>query len=108
MPDLHRASTEWGWILSSLGYETYQAWSHAISWLKGSTYIVLEESPDLSGRHHHRTAPGLNHLVFKAGGRLRVDELAENSADHGWAPLFQEQYPHAGAPPTSSTQTAPK
>ncbi|UZX04787.1 glyoxalase [Arthrobacter sp. CDRTa11] len=98
VPDLKRASAEWGWILSTLGYERYQTWSHGISWLRGSTYIVLEESPDLSGRHHQRTAPGLNHLAFKAGGRTRVDALAEESVKHGWTPLFPEKYPHAGGP----------
>ncbi|MHA7291681.1 VOC family protein [Arthrobacter sp. MDT3-24] len=98
VPDLQRATAEWGWILSTLGYETYQTWPHGISWLRGSTYIVLEESPDLSGRHHYRTAPGLNHLAFHAGSRLRVDALAGDSAEYGWAPLFPEKYPHAGGP----------
>ncbi|WP_256468618.1 VOC family protein [Pseudarthrobacter sp. SSS035] len=98
VPDLQRATSEWGWILSTLGYKTYQTWPHGISWMRGSTYIVLEESPDLSGRHHHRTAPGLNHLAFNAGSRLRVDALAVDSAEYGWAPLFPEKYPHAGGP----------
>jgi hypothetical protein len=96
VPELNRATTEWGWILSTLGYVTYQSWPHGISWLKGSTYIVLEESPDLSGRLHRRTAPGLNHLAFIVGSRIRVDELARDSAEHGWTPLFTENYPHAG------------
>lgn len=96
VPDLKRATTEWGWILSTLGYATYQTWPHGISWLKGSTYIVLEESPDLSGRHHQRTAPGLNHLAFIVGSRLRVDALASDGAEYGWTPLFREKYPYAG------------
>lgn len=71
---------------------------HGMSWLRGSTYIVVEESPELSGRHHHRTAPGLNHLAFKAGSRLRVDFLAGEGAQYGWTSLFPEKYPYAGGP----------
>ncbi len=98
VPNLKRATVEWGWILSTLGYEAYQTWPHGISWQRGSTYIVLEESPDLRGRHHQRTAPGLNHLAFKAGNRQRVDTLASESAQHGWTSLFPGEYPHAGGP----------
>lgn len=98
VPDLKRATTEWGWILSALGYATYQTWPHGFSWLKGSTYIVLEESPDLSGGHHQRTAPGLNHLAFTVASRLRVDALVRDSAGYGWTSLFPEKYPHAGGP----------
>jgi catechol 2,3-dioxygenase-like lactoylglutathione lyase family enzyme len=96
VPDLKRATTEWGWILSSLGYTTYQNWPEGISWRKGSTYIVLEESPDLTGRHHQRTMPGLNHLAFTVRSRARVDALAREGPEHGWKPLFTEKYPHAG------------
>ncbi|MBT2550096.1 MULTISPECIES: VOC family protein [Arthrobacter] len=98
VPDLKRATTEWGWILSTLGYATYQSWPHGISWLKSSTYIVLEESPDLSGRQHQRTAPGLNHPAFVVRSRLRVDALAGQSAEYGWTQLSPEKYPHAGGP----------
>ncbi|WP_104060138.1 VOC family protein [Arthrobacter sp. 4R501] len=96
VPDLTRATIEWGWILSTLGYATHQTWPHGFSWLKGSTYIVLEESPDLSGRHHQRTAPGLNHLAFIVASRLRVDTLANAGAEYGWTQLFREKYPYAG------------
>jgi hypothetical protein len=98
VPNLKRAKDGWGWILSSLGYEPYQTWIQGISWRRGSTYIVLEESPDLIGREHQRTAPGLNHLAFTAGARERVDALAEESAHHGWSPLFADIYPNAGGP----------
>ena len=69
-----------------------------ISWLKGATYIVVEESPDLTSRNHQRTAAGLNHLAFRAGNRQRVDTLVEESAQHGWRALFLDKYPHAGGP----------
>ena len=98
VPNLKRAKDEWGWILSRLGYEKYQNWSSGISWRRGPTYIVVEESPDLSSREHQRTAPGLNHLAFKAGSREGVDALAGESAHHGWSPLFLDKYPNAGGP----------
>jgi hypothetical protein len=98
VPNLNRAKNEWGWILSNLGYENYQNWGSGISWRLGPTYIVVEESPDLSSREHQRTAPGLNHLAFKAGSRESVDALAGESGHHGWSPLFVDAYPNAGGP----------
>lgn len=98
VPNLNRAKDEWGWILSRLGYENYQDWSNGISWRRGPTYIVVEESPDLSSREHQRTAPGLNHLAFRAGRREDVDALAGESAHHGWSQLFADKYPNAGGP----------
>ena len=98
VPSFKRAKDEWGWILSRLGYENYQNWSNGISWRRGPTYIVVEESPDLSSREHQRTAPGLNHLAFKAGSREQVDALAGESARHGWSQLFADKYPNAGGP----------
>ncbi|MEV7134813.1 VOC family protein [Arthrobacter sp. NPDC093128] len=96
VPDFERARDEWGWILSSLAYETYQTWTNGISWRRGGLYIVVEESPDLSRREHQRTSAGLNHLAFKAGNRQRVDTLARESSHHGWSQLFADKYPHAG------------
>lgn len=98
VPDFKRAKDEWGWILSSLGYATYQTWTNGISWRRGGLYIVVEESPDLSSREHQRTSAGLNHLAFKAGNRVRVDALARESSHHGWSQLFPDKYPHAGGP----------
>jgi hypothetical protein len=98
VPNLKRAKDEWGWVLSCLGYENYQNWSNGINWRRGPTYIVVEESPDLSSREHQRTAPGLNHLAFKAGSREHVDALAGEGAHHGWSQLFADKYPNAGGP----------
>lgn len=98
VPDFKRAKDEWGWILSSLGYETYQNWTNGISWRRGGLYIVVEESPDLSSREHQRTSAGLNHLALKAGNRQRVDALARECSHHGWKQLFANKYPHAGGP----------
>lgn len=96
VPNLERAEVEWGWLLSSLGYRAYQKWTHGVSWTRGPTYIVFEESPDLGSPDHLRTAPGLNHLAFHAGNRNRVDELGVEAAENGWTALFPEKYPHAG------------
>ncbi|WP_346960793.1 VOC family protein [uncultured Arthrobacter sp.] len=98
VPDLGRATDHWGWLLARLGYEQYQDWPGGRSWRRGPTYIVVEESPDLSGRNHHRTAPGLNHLAFRAGTPVHVDALAADAPAHGWTGLFPEEYPHAGGP----------
>jgi catechol 2,3-dioxygenase-like lactoylglutathione lyase family enzyme len=98
VPDLQRANDEWGWLLSRLGYETYQTWNRGISWRLGPTYIVVEESPDLSGFEHQRTAPGMNHLAFHAGSHQDVDSLARECTTHGWSQLFADKYPNAGGP----------
>lgn len=98
VPELGRAKDQWGWLLARLGYEQYQDWPRGRSWRRGPTYIVVEESPDLSGRTHRRTAPGLNHLAFHAGTRQQVDAMAGDAPAHGWTELFPEKYPHAGGP----------
>lgn len=96
--ELARAKDQWGWLLTGLGYEQYQDWPQGRSWRRGPTYIVVEESPDLSSRTHRRTAPGLNHLAFHAGTRTQVDTMAATAPAHGWTELFPEKYPHAGGP----------
>ncbi|PVZ61086.1 VOC family protein [Arthrobacter sp. H-02-3] len=98
VPDLERARDQWGWLLGRLGYEAYQDWAHGRSWRRGSTYIVVEQSPALNGDVHDRTAPGLNHLAFSAGTREQVDAMAAEGLNLGWAELFPDKYPHAGGP----------
>lgn len=48
VPDFARAADEWGWLLSNLGYRQLQNWPQGCSWKLGATYLVVEESPDLS------------------------------------------------------------
>lgn len=38
----------------------------------------------------------MNHLAFKGGAVEQVDAIMADAADHGWRPLYQERYPHAG------------
>jgi catechol 2,3-dioxygenase-like lactoylglutathione lyase family enzyme len=98
VPDLARAAAAWGWLLGELGYAVFQDWPQGRSWKLGATYIVVEQSPAMTGTDHDRTCPGLNHLAFHAGDRARVDALSEAAAEHAWTPLFADRYPHAGGP----------
>ncbi|MFM9447330.1 VOC family protein [Streptomyces acidiscabies] len=98
VPDLSRATEEWGWLLGRLGWQPYQEWERGRSWRSGPTYLVVEESPALTGRRHDRLRPGLNHLAFHAGSQSDVDALTANASAHGWQPLFADRYPHAGGP----------
>lgn len=43
VPDLPRATREWGWLLGRLGYDPYQEWDHGRSWRLGATYLVVEQ-----------------------------------------------------------------
>jgi catechol 2,3-dioxygenase-like lactoylglutathione lyase family enzyme len=96
VPDLPRATREWGWLLGRLGYGPY--WEQGRSWRLGATYLVVEQSPALRGTEHDRMRPGLNHLAFHAGTVAGVDALVHEAPAHGWSPLFADRYPHAGGP----------
>ncbi|MET3811057.1 VOC family protein [Arthrobacter sp. UYEF3] len=98
VPNLARAQYEWGWLLGGLNYALDRNWVNGTSWRNGGTYIVVEESPDMSSGEHVRTAAGVNHLAFSSGTQQRVDRLAAEGAHHGWTQLFPERYPHAGGP----------
>ncbi|QLQ40169.1 VOC family protein [Micromonospora robiginosa] len=98
VPDLAAARRSWGWLLGELGWTPYQDWPAGVSWRHGPTYLVLEESPALTGRTHDRRAPGLNHLAFHAGPPAAVDRLTAVAPGHGWALLFPDRHPHAGGP----------
>lgn len=98
VPSLDRATTSLGWLLESLGYEPFQSWEHGRSWRLNATYVVLEASPALNGRHHDRLRPGLNHLAFHCGSQTECEQLVSDSLRHGWTLLFPELHPHAGGP----------
>ncbi|WP_435121425.1 VOC family protein [Micromonospora tulbaghiae] len=98
VPDLAAASRSWGWLLGELGWTLYQDWPAGRSWRLGSTYLVLEESPALTGRTHDRCAPGLNHLAFHAGPPAAVEHLVAAAGEYGWTLLFPDRHPHAGGP----------
>ena len=98
VPDLAGATVPWGWLLGELGWTVFQDWPGGRSWRLGDVYVVLEQSPALSGGVHDRLAPGLNHLAFHAGGPGEVDRLTRESESHGWSLLFPDRHPHAGGP----------
>jgi catechol 2,3-dioxygenase-like lactoylglutathione lyase family enzyme len=96
VPDLQRATLEWGWLLSELGYQPFQSWQTGRSWRLGSTYVVVEQSPAMAGTDHDRRRPGLNHLAFHAGNPRSVDTIVAASGEHGWNLMFADRHPHAG------------
>jgi catechol 2,3-dioxygenase-like lactoylglutathione lyase family enzyme len=96
VPDLHRAITSWGWLLKALGYTQHQDWPAGRSWRLATTYIVLEQSPDLSASDHDRCRPGLNHLAFHIEDPYTIDTLVAQAPHHGWTLLFPDRHPHAG------------
>jgi catechol 2,3-dioxygenase-like lactoylglutathione lyase family enzyme len=98
VPDLAGSSGPWGWLLGELGWTVFQDWPGGRSWRHGEVYLVLEQSPALSGDVHDRLAPGLNHVAFATSGRAEVDRLTTEAQTHGWALLFPERHPHAGGP----------
>jgi catechol 2,3-dioxygenase-like lactoylglutathione lyase family enzyme len=98
VPDLDRAILSWGWLLQQLGYTLFQSWTAGRSWRLGPTYIVVEQSPDLTATGHDRRRPGLNHLAFHVETSQLVDTLTRQAAQHGWTLLFADRHPHAGGP----------
>ena len=98
VPDLAGATVPWGWLLGELGWTVFQDWPGGRSWRLGDVYLVLEQSPALTGGLHDRLAPGLNHLAFHVGGPAEVDRLTRESESHGWSLLFPDRHPHAGGP----------
>jgi catechol 2,3-dioxygenase-like lactoylglutathione lyase family enzyme len=98
VPDLARAERSWGWLLTALGAQPYRSWAAGRSWRSDGVYVVVEQSPALSGAVHDRRAPGLNHLAFWAGTADELDALVAEAPSHGWRLLFPDRHPFAGGP----------
>lgn len=96
--DLAEARAEWGWLLERVGFERMSSWPEGESWEAGSAYLTLTTSPNLSGAQHDRRAPGVNHVAFSVDDGSEVDAVMVDASAHGWRPLYQERYPHAGGP----------
>lgn len=96
VPDLARSEASIGWLLAELGWLPAQRWPGGASWHRGSTYVVMEASPDRSATEHDRLRPGLNHLALHAGDPARVDALTAAAVRRGWRLLFADRHPHAG------------
>ena len=98
VPNLDKAITSWGWLLTALGYRMFQDWPGGRSWQAGHSYIVVEQSPARTASRHDRCRPGLNHLAFHVETRELVDELTREAQLHGWKLMFTDQHPFAGGP----------
>jgi len=96
--DLDEAKGSWGWLLERLGFVLKNEWPQGQSWAAGGAYLTITTSPNLSKREHDRRRPGMNHMAFKVGSPRMVDQIMADSQDHGWRPLYQDRYPHAGGP----------
>lgn len=96
--DLEAARSEWGWLLRRLGFALDQEWPEGQSWRAGGAYLTLTTSPNLSSPVHDRRRAGMNHLAFHGGSESAVDAIMSDAPEHGWTPLYQERYPHAGGP----------
>lgn len=97
--NLQRSSEFWGWLLSYLGYETYQSWADGRSWRKGETYLVLVQTEhEYSATGYHRRRTGLNHVALHAGSRKQVDELTELLRERGTPILYEDRHPYSGGP----------
>jgi hypothetical protein len=96
--DLEGARAEWGWLLRRLGFVLDSEWPEGQSWAAGGAYLTLTTSPNLTSPTHDRRSPGVNHLAFKGGAVDQVDAIMADAQEHGWRPLYQERYPHAGGP----------
>ncbi|MFG2498825.1 trifunctional class I SAM-dependent methyltransferase/NUDIX hydrolase/VOC family protein [Streptomyces sp. NPDC048441] len=91
VPDFAAAEKSWGWLLGELGHVREQRWEGGGSWRRGSTYVVLEQSPDMRGGGHDRLLPGLNHLAFHVPSRAELDRLVAEAPGRGWTLLFPER-----------------
>lgn len=96
--DIESARTEWGWLLHHLDFTLESEWDEGQSWSAGGAYLTLTTSPNITGPTHDRRSPGVNHLAFRAGTQHQADAIMTAAEKHGWRPLYQDRYPHAGGP----------
>jgi catechol 2,3-dioxygenase-like lactoylglutathione lyase family enzyme len=98
VPNLDKAITSFGWLLTALGYRMFQDWPGGRSWRAGHSYIVVEQSPARTASRHDRCRPGLNHLAFHVETRDLLDNLTSEAQLHGWKLMFSDEHPFAGGP----------
>ncbi|MFI1757969.1 VOC family protein [Streptomyces sp. NPDC020571] len=96
VPNLDRALASLGWLLEELGYALFHSWESGRSWQLGPTYLVIEQSPSLTGKEHDRCRPGLNHLAFHIEDVFTVEKMITDAAQHGWRLMFPDKHPYAG------------
>lgn len=96
--DLASAERSFGWLFTELGWREYQRWPRGVSWRRGESYVVVEDSPDRRGDRHERTRPGLNHLALHVRDRAELDRITAAAPEHGWRLMFADRHPYAGGP----------
>jgi catechol 2,3-dioxygenase-like lactoylglutathione lyase family enzyme len=98
VPSLERAEEPWGWLLARLGYQADPAYVGTVRLYRhGEFALALEESSDMvPGMLHSRLRPGLNHLAFTLPPTVRLEDLVEASADHGWSIVRSDGHAIAG------------
>lgn len=95
--DLNKTIEFWGWFLSELGYEKYQAWNEGVSYKLLDTYLVfVQTEKEYLEIEYHRKRTGLNHLAFHAESRVMVDQLTEQLKERKIEILYQDKHPFAG------------
>ncbi|HEY0249588.1 MAG TPA: VOC family protein [Gryllotalpicola sp.] len=97
--DLAAARASWGWLLDELGWEWNSDWVDGSSWsANDDLYLVVTSPPKLRPGRHDRRMPGLNHLALTAPSAAFVNLLRKEAPEHGWTPLYDDRFPHAGGP----------
>ena len=95
--DLARSRDFYSFLLSRLGYDLYQDWSHGFSMKKTEHYIVFVQTPaEFLEAGYHRCRTGLNHLAFHGGSREDIDQLRKDLLARGVNLLYDDRYPYAG------------
>lgn len=98
--NLAESAPSFDWLLTAVGWarDGERSWPQGCIWRHDSgVYLVLEQSPDVSGAHV-RTRAGMNHLALRVTDREQLDGLRREAARNGWVELFSERYPFAGGP----------
>lgn len=98
--DLDRTGTEFRQLLEFLGWRTddQPQWEEGMTFHEpDGAYIVLEQSPAITGPHDRMRA-GLNHLALRVASRAVLDDVRTRASSWGWSELFADSYPHAGGP----------
>jgi catechol 2,3-dioxygenase-like lactoylglutathione lyase family enzyme len=97
--DLESVRGDWGWLLPLLGFSLQQEWPEGQTWAADTgPYPTFTTPPTIGDRSHDRRRPGVNHLAFQGGSTAAVDAIMSLAPEKGWAPLYDERYPHAGGP----------
>jgi catechol 2,3-dioxygenase-like lactoylglutathione lyase family enzyme len=95
--DLAASEASLGRLLVRLGCTESARWATGVRYDLGSTYLVIESGPDVTGPHERRRA-GVNHLAFHAGTSADVERLTHAALADGWTLLFADRHPFAGGP----------